>query len=110
MVKFGGLPWQRQGGQGQATVVRSLSLGANPFDESQISTVLMAVITSNLALAQTPGNVRISNTDSGLPKASVLNVSQLITIDRQYLVGRVGKMPGRVMERVDEGLKLVLSL
>ena len=87
-----------------------LVVQANSFNESRISTVLVVVLTSNLALAQAPGNVRISKSDSGLSKASVLNVSQIITIDRQFLTERVGTVPGRVMEKINEGLKLVLSV
>lgn len=87
-----------------------LVVQANSFNESRISTVLVAVITSNLALAQAPGNLRINKSDSGLTKASVVNVSQILTIDRRFLTERVGYLPGRVMERVNEGLKLVLSV
>ena len=86
-----------------------LIVQANSFNESRISTVLVSVITSNLALAQAPGNVRISKSDSALPKASVVNISQILTIDRQFLSERIGTLPGRVMDRVNEGLKLVLS-
>ena len=87
-----------------------LIVQANSFNESQISTVLVSVITSNLALAQAPGNVRISKSDSALPKASVVNISQILTIDRQFLSVRIGTLPGHVMDRVNEGLKLVLSV
>ena len=87
-----------------------LVVQANSFNESRISTVLVAVITSNLALADAPGNVRISKSDSSLSKASVVNVSQILTIDRQFLTGSVGTLPGRVMERINEGLKLVLNV
>ena len=59
-----------------------LIVQANAFNESRISTVLVAVISSNLALAEAPGNVRISKSDSKLSKASVVNVSQLLTLDR----------------------------
>jgi mRNA interferase MazF len=87
-----------------------LIVQANSFNESLISTILVAVITSNLTLAQAPGNVRISKSDSGLPKASVVNISQVLTIDRQFLTARIGALPGRIMDRVNEGLKLVLSV
>jgi len=85
-----------------------LIVQADSFNESRISTVLVSVITSNLELAQAPGNVRISKSDSALPKASVVNVSQILTIDRQFLTERIGALSGRVMDRVNEGLKLVL--
>lgn len=82
----------------------------NSFNKSAISTVLVVVITSNLALAQAPGNIRISKSDSGLSKASVVNVSQVLTIDRQILTERVRALPSRIMVRVNEGLKMVLGL
>ena len=62
-----------------------LVVQANPFNASRISTVIVATVTSNLSLAEAPGNVRIGKTDSGLPQPSVVNVSQLITLDRAIL-------------------------
>ncbi len=87
-----------------------LIVQANSFNISAISTVLVVVITSNLGLAQAPGNIRISKSDSGLSKASVVNVSQVLTIDRQILTERVGKLPSRIMVRVNEGLEMVLGV
>jgi len=72
--------------------------------------VIVATITSNLALAEAPGNVRITRSDSGLPQPSVVNVSQLITLDRSILTTRVKTLPGALMDKVDGGLKLVLAL
>jgi mRNA interferase MazF len=83
---------------------------ANSFNLSKISTVLVAAITSNLSLANAPGNVRISKSDSGLSKPSVINISQVITVDKSILTERVKMLPGKVLARVDEGLKLVLCL
>jgi mRNA interferase MazF len=87
-----------------------LIVQANSFNVSQISTVLVAVITSNLALALAPGNVRISKSDSGLTKPSVVNISQILTIDKLLLTERIGVLSGRTMDRINEGLKLVLSV
>lgn len=87
-----------------------LVIQSNAFNESNISTVLVAVITSNMALSDAPGNVRLSKSSGGLPKPSVVNVSQLLTMDRSLLGKRVGSLPSRMMQRVDAGLKLVLSL
>jgi mRNA interferase MazF len=83
---------------------------ANPLNESRISTVIAVAVTSNLALAVAPGNVRMSKSDSGLSKASVVNVSQLVTIDRALLTQRIRALPGEVMRSVDEGLRMTLSL
>jgi mRNA interferase MazF len=68
------------------------------------------VITSNLALAEAPGNIRIGVADSGLSKPSVINVSQILTVDRALLTERVGVLPAQALQRVGEGLKLVLGL
>jgi mRNA interferase MazF len=87
-----------------------LIIQANPFNASRISTVIVAVITSNLALAEAPGNVRIGKSDSGLSEASVVNVSQIITVDRGILSKKVKALSGAAMEKVAEGLKLVLAL
>jgi len=87
-----------------------LVVQANSFNDSNIATVLVAAITSNLALAQAPGNVRISKSDSGLSKPSVVNISQILTIDRALLTKRVKFLPGKILRRVNEGLRLVLGL
>ena len=87
-----------------------LVIQSNPFNQSRIATVVVAVISSNLALAEAPGNVRIGQPDSGLTKASVVNVSQIVTLDRALLTERVRALPGTTMRRVDEGLKLALGV
>lgn len=68
------------------------------------------VLTSRLRLVDAPGNVLIPAKAGGLPKDSVANVSQLITVDRAFLDERIGKLPPRLMSAVDSGLKLVLGL
>ena len=83
---------------------------SNPFNDSRIATAIVAVITSNLALADAPGNLRISKFESGLSKPSVVNVSQMLTVDRELLTHRVKMLPGQVMARLDEGLRLALGL
>ena len=87
-----------------------LVVQANPFNASRIATVIVATITSNIALAEAPGNVRITKSDSGLPQPSVVNVSQLITLDRAVLTSKVKTLAGAAMDKVDSGLKLVLGL
>ncbi len=87
-----------------------LVVQSNPFNDSRISTVVVAAITSNLALAEAPGNIRIGKSESGLSKPSVINVSQVLTVDRSYLTERVRALPQQIMNRVDGGLRLVLGL
>jgi len=74
------------------------------------ATVVTAVITSNLALADAPGNVRLGRSESGLAKPSIVNVSQVVTLDRKLLSQKVRAIPGSVMRQVDDGLRLVLGL
>jgi len=83
---------------------------SNPFNQSRIATVLVAVVTSNLALADAPGNVRIAKAESGLTKTSVVNISQLVTLDRAVLTHRVRALPAEVMRVIDDGLRLVLAI
>ena len=83
---------------------------ADAFNRSRIQTVICVALTSNLRLGDAPGNVVIAKRDSGLPKDSVANVSQVVTIDRGALAQRVRKLPDSMRERIDRGLRLVLEV
>jgi len=83
---------------------------ANEFNSSKINTVIAAVITSNLHLAAAPGNVVIPSRKSKLPKKSVVNVSQLITVDKTFFIERVHQLPNSIMSIIDDGIRLVLHL
>lgn len=87
-----------------------LVLQSDHFNASRLATVVAASITGNLRLAEVPGNVRLSPRDGGLPKPSVVNLTQIGTIDREDLTERVGAVPPSVMRAVEEGLRLVLDL
>jgi mRNA interferase MazF len=87
-----------------------LVVQSDPFNASRIATVVVAVVTSNVALAEAPGNVRVSRSESGLSKGSVINVSQLLTLDRKLLTQRVRALPVLTLRAVDEGIRLVLGL
>ena len=80
------------------------------FTQSLISTVIVVIITSNIQLVEAPGNVFLPNDTTGLPKDSVANVSQVFTVDKQFLVERIGMLPESLQEEVDEGLRMVLYL
>jgi mRNA interferase MazF len=88
----------------------ALVIQANSFNRSRIRTVIIAVITSNLRLADAPGNVLLPAQDTGLPRDSVVNVSQLLTIDRSFLTERIGILSARLQESVSAGLRTVLDL
>ena len=87
-----------------------LIVSANSFNESRINTVVAAVITSNLRLADAPGNVRLPARGTGLTKPSVVNVSQIITVDKSFLTERAGRLNPQLLAEIDDGLRLVLSI
>ncbi|MFL5540578.1 MAG: type II toxin-antitoxin system PemK/MazF family toxin [Longimicrobiaceae bacterium] len=87
-----------------------LIVQADAFNRSRISTVLAVVLTSNLRRVGAPGNVLVPAKATGLPKDSVANVSQVVTVDRAFLDQRIGRASPQVMSAVDGGLKLVLGL
>jgi mRNA interferase MazF len=87
-----------------------LIIQADVFNRSRIATVIGVVLTSSLRLVDSPGNVLIPAKAAGLPKDSVANVSQLVTLDRAFLEERLGRLPARLSAAVDAGLKLVLGL
>jgi mRNA interferase MazF len=87
-----------------------LVVQADEFNASRIQTVVVAVITSNLKLAAAPGNVLCRRRDTGLPRDSVVNVSQVITLGKTFLTSRIKALPASLMRSVDAGLRLVLGL
>lgn len=80
------------------------------FTQSRIRTVIVVVITSNTQIAEAPGNVLLPREASSLPKDSVANVSQILTLDKAFLVERIGSLPNYLQEEVDEGLRSILTL
>ena len=83
---------------------------SDAFTRSNISTVIVAVISSNLRLSAAPGNILLKRKDSRLSRDSVINISQLITLDKSYLTEKVSKLRSDLQSTLDDGLRLVLSL
>lgn len=81
----------------------------NAFNRSRIATVTVVPLTSNLRLAPMPGNVLLRARKTGLPKDSVANVSQIITIDRTLLSERIGRISQDQLELIWSGLDTLLS-
>jgi len=86
-----------------------LVVQSNSFNRGRIATVVCVPLTSNVKWALMPGNVHLSARSTGLPKNSVANVSQLITIDKSLLVARVSRLPGPKLDLVFAGIELVLA-
>jgi mRNA interferase MazF len=87
-----------------------LIVQSDEFNNSRISTIIVAVLTSNTALAQAPGNVLVKARHAGLAKDSVVNVSQVITVDKQCLTEKVKKLDSATLADIDNGLRLVLAI
>jgi mRNA interferase MazF len=87
-----------------------LTVQDDTFNQSRIQTIVVVIITSNLRLAEAPGNVMLPGQAVGLSKDSVINVSQIFTIDKTVLDERIGMIPNYLQEEVDEGLRTVLYL
>ncbi len=85
-------------------------ISSDRFNRTRLSTVLVAAVTSNLALADLPGNVTVEPDDTGLGRSSVVNVTQVGTVDRAFLDTRIGALPRGRMAALDAGLRLVLRL
>jgi mRNA interferase MazF len=75
-----------------------------------LNTTLAVVLTSNTKLANMPGNVFLTSRVTGLPKDSVANVTQLVTVDHSQLREHVGRLPPVKMKSIEAGLRLVLDL
>lgn len=87
-----------------------LIVQSDAFNRSRIRTTLAVVLTANLRLVEAPGNVLVPAKASGLPKDSVANVSQVVTIDKDFLTDLAGRLKGALLSDVDSGLRLVLGL
>jgi len=87
-----------------------LVIQADSFNRIRIQTIVTAVITGNSGLADVPGNVLLPEQAAGLSRDSVVNVSQLLTLDRRFLTEPVGVLPPRLQAMVDRGPRTVLQL
>jgi mRNA interferase MazF len=85
-------------------------ISSNEFNKSLIKTCIVAVISSNLRLGEAPGNIYLSKKHSGLSKESVINVSQIITVDKLLLTEKIKTLTNNALLDLDIGLKLSLNL
>ena len=87
-----------------------LVVQVDEFNRSGIRTVIAVALTTNMRLAEAPGNVRLSRSTTGLPRDSVANVSQIVTLDKVFLAERCARLPDEVIRQIEDGLRLVLAL
>jgi mRNA interferase MazF len=103
-LHFGAVEGSGPAGRRPAVIVQH-----DRFNRSAIMTTVVVAVTSNLRLGAMPGNVRLRRGEAGLPRASVVNVSQIRTIDRNRLGERIGVLAAPQLREVLQGLSLVLG-
>lgn len=97
-------------GSGPGYLRPILIIQSDHFNKSKMATVIGVVITSNTRLARAPGNVLVPQGVASLTKESVVNDSQIVTIDRAILVNRIGVMPAPYLKQVEIGLQMTLGM
>ncbi|HWF55411.1 MAG TPA: type II toxin-antitoxin system PemK/MazF family toxin [Solirubrobacteraceae bacterium] len=113
MIARGDLWWADLGlPRGSAPALRRpvLVVSADQYNRSRLRTVTVVVVTSTTQLAGIPGNVAVPADISGLPNNSVVNVTQVATIDRGALEERIGALPDWLLTQIDAGLERALGL
>jgi len=103
-LDFGLMSGSSPGERHPCVVVQS-----DAFNRSRISTTVICLITSNTSRSRDPGNIPLKKGDGNLPKDSVVNVSQVQTVDRSELAERIGKLPSGIVSAIHEGLQLLLD-
>jgi len=111
-MRQGEVYWLRFGGSGSEPSGRrpAVVIQHDRFNRSAIQTTVVAAITSNLLLAGMPGNVRLKKGEGNLPQPSVVNVTQVRTVDRDRLGDLIGALSPRRVRHVLLGLALVFGL
>ncbi len=79
----------------------------NVFNQSRINTVIVCALTSNLGRAAAPGNVLLESDEGGLPKQSVVVVSQIFTVDKSQLSEHIGRVSQKRLRQILDGVKLL---
>jgi len=81
----------------------------NVFNASRLNTAVVCAITSNLKWAKSPGNVLLKKGEGGLPKDSVVNITQIATVEKSFLTEKIGTLPPASIKQILEGIKLLVE-
>ncbi len=85
-------------------------ISSNEFNKSKIQTVIVAAITSNARLAEAPGNFKLTKKSSGLSRESVVNISQILTLDKSFFNEKLGKLNAKQVQLLNYGLQLAFNM
>jgi len=81
----------------------------NVFNRSRINTVVVCALTSNLKRSEAPGNVLLRKGEGKLPKDSVVNISQLVTVNKSDLIEKIGSLPRQRIDQIIDGIRLLME-
>jgi len=81
----------------------------NIFNQSRINTVVVCILTSNLKHAQSPGNISLKKGEANLPKKSVINSSQVFTVNKSDLIEKIGSLSRQRIFQMVEGIRLLIE-
>ena len=111
-MRQGDVFWLRFGGEGPEPLGRrpAVIVQDDRFNLSAIQTTIVCAITTNLRLADAPGNLRLRKGEANLPQASVVNVTQIRTIDRSRITLRLGTLGPQRLDELRRGLALVIGI
>ena len=112
VIRKGSIYWvDFSPGKGSEPIGRrpGLVVQNNLLNDSKLNTVIVVAITSNLKFGELPGNVILRKGDANLPKRSVVNVTQIKTLDKQSLIEKIGSLTKERFAKVYEGIKLVMD-
>lgn len=101
-----GIPFGSEPGYNRPVLI----IQDDTFNKSKINTIVVLPLTTKILLENAPGNIFIGKEESGMPKDSVIVVSQLYAIDRQRLLEQVSKLQMAIMKEVESGIKLVIGI
>ncbi|MDR3285032.1 MAG: type II toxin-antitoxin system PemK/MazF family toxin [Treponema sp.] len=87
-----------------------LIIQGDAFNRTALNTVICAVITSNLQLASAPANLWLAKADSGLDRTSVINFSQIVTIDKSFLTNCVSMLPKPIIVQINASIKTIFDI
>ena len=112
MINQGDIYWINLGepsGFGPACIRPFVIVQNNVFNKSMINTVVVCALTSNLKRAEAPGNVLLSEKEANLSKQSVVNISQIYTVDKKDLMEKIGALSPERVSQIMQGLYLILK-
>ena len=81
----------------------------NVFNQSRINTVVLCALTTNIRRAKAPGNVLLNKGEANLPQQSAVNISQVVTVDKQFLTEKIGALSMKRVEQIVAGLQLLIE-